>query len=115
MTDPYKVLGVSPSATDEEIKDAYRKLAKKYHPDQYGDSPLSELAGEKMKEINEAYDTIVSQRKTAVRTITVTATTTITRTMRVITPGMRVAAVPPALTMYAVSLWRGALQTRSRS
>lgn len=63
MTDPYKVLGVSPSATDEEIKDAYRKLAKKYHPDQYGDSPLSELAGEKMKEINEAYDTIVSQRK----------------------------------------------------
>ena len=63
MTDPYKILGVSPSATDEEIKDAYRKLAKKYHPDQYGDSPLSELAGEKMKEINEAYDTIVSQRK----------------------------------------------------
>ena len=51
------------TATDEEIKDAYRKLAKKYHPDQYGDSPLSELAGEKMKEINEAYDTIVSQRK----------------------------------------------------
>ena len=113
MTDPYKVLGVSPSATDEEIKDAYRKLAKKYHPDQYGDSPLSELAGEKMKEINEAYDIIVSQRKN--RGATVTATTTITRTMRVITPGMRGAAVPPALTMYAVSLWRGALQTRSRS
>ena len=62
MTDPYKVLGVSPSATDEEIKDAYRKLAKKYHPDQYGDSPLSELAGEKMKEINEAYDQITKQR-----------------------------------------------------
>lgn len=63
MADPYKVLGVSPSATDEEIKDAYRKLAKKYHPDQYADSPLAELADEKMKEINEAYDTIVSQRK----------------------------------------------------
>lgn len=62
-TDPYKVLGVSPSATDEEIKEAYRKLAKKYHPDQYADSPLQELAGEKMKEINEAYDQITAQRK----------------------------------------------------
>ena len=63
MTDPYKVLGVSPSASDEEIKEAYRKLAKKYHPDQYADSPLKDLADEKMKEINEAYDTIVAQRK----------------------------------------------------
>ena len=48
MTDPYKVLGVSASASDEEVKDAYRKLAKKYHPDQYTDSPLAELASEKM-------------------------------------------------------------------
>ncbi len=63
MTDPYKALGVSPSATDEEIKEAYRSLAKKYHPDQYADSPLKELADEKMKEINEAYDTITAQRK----------------------------------------------------
>ena len=63
MADPYKVLGISPSATDEEIKDAYRAMAKKYHPDQYSDSPLADLAGEKMKEINEAYDTIVAQRK----------------------------------------------------
>ena len=63
MTDPYKVLGVSPSATDEEVKDAYRKLAKKYHPDQYADSPLKDLADEKMKEINEAYDAITAQRK----------------------------------------------------
>lgn len=63
MTDPYKVLGVSPSATDEQIKEAYRKLAKKYHPDQYADSPLKELADEKMKEINGAYDAITAQRK----------------------------------------------------
>ncbi len=63
MTDPYKVLGVSRSATDEEIKDAYRRLAKKYHPDQYAESPLKELADEKMKEINEAYDAITAQRR----------------------------------------------------
>lgn len=61
--DPYKVLGVSPSATDEEIKDAYRKLAKKYHPDQHANSPLADLADEKMKQINEAYDEIVARRK----------------------------------------------------
>jgi len=63
MSDPYKILGVSPSATDDEIKTAYRELAKKYHPDNYSGSPIADLAGEKMKEINEAYDTVVSQRK----------------------------------------------------
>src|SRR5574344_67764 len=63
MTDPYKVLGVSTSATNEEIKDAYRKLARKYHPDNYANNPLSDLATEKMKEINEAYDEVQTQRK----------------------------------------------------
>ena len=63
MIDPYKVLGVSPSATDDEIKNAYRELAKKYHPDQYADSPLKDLADEKMKQINEAYDMLVSRKK----------------------------------------------------
>ena len=62
MKDPYEVLGVSPSASDEEIKRAYRELAKKYHPDNYANNPLSELASEKMKEINEAYDTILKNR-----------------------------------------------------
>ncbi len=67
MTDPYKVLGVSPSASDEEIKKAYRELAKKYHPDAYANNPLKDLAAEKMKEINEAYDKIVSERQNGSR------------------------------------------------
>mgnify|MGYP004544078341 CR=1 FL=1 len=62
MNDPYSVLGVSPSASDEEIKKAYRELARKYHPDNYHDNPLADLAQEKMKEINEAYDTITKMR-----------------------------------------------------
>jgi curved DNA-binding protein CbpA len=63
MKNPYEVLGVSQNATDEEIKSAYRKLAKKYHPDNYTDSPLADLAEEKMKEVNEAYDQIMNMRK----------------------------------------------------
>ncbi len=63
MSDPYKILGVSPGATDEELKTAYRELAKKYHPDNYSGSPIADLAGEKMKEINEAYDAVVAERK----------------------------------------------------
>jgi len=63
MSDPYKVLGVSPSASDEQIKTAYRELARKYHPDAYAGNPLSDLAGEKMKEINQAYDQVMASRK----------------------------------------------------
>lgn len=63
MNDPYKVLGISPSATDDQVKAAYREMARKYHPDNYTDNPLSDLAQEKMQEINEAYDTIVRLRK----------------------------------------------------
>ena len=62
MTDPYKALGVSPDATDEEIKKAYRALVKQYHPDNYTDNPLADLAAEKMKEINEAYAEIQKRR-----------------------------------------------------
>ena len=62
MNDPYSVLGVDPSASDEEIKRTYRELARKYHPDNYQNNHLADLAEEKMKEINEAYDTITRNR-----------------------------------------------------
>lgn len=63
MNDPYAILGISPSATDDEVKSAYRELARKYHPDNYADNPLSDLAKEKMQEINEAYDAIINMRR----------------------------------------------------
>ncbi|MBQ9703539.1 MAG: DnaJ domain-containing protein [Clostridia bacterium] len=62
MNDPYRVLGVSPTASNEEIKKAYRELAKKYHPDNYADSPIADIAEDKMKEINDAYDEILKIR-----------------------------------------------------
>jgi len=65
MKDPYSVLGVARNASDTEIKNAYREMARKYHPDNYGDNPLSDLAAEKMKEINDAYDEIMNERKTS--------------------------------------------------
>ena len=62
MNDPYVTLGVPRTATDEQIKTAYRELARKYHPDNYANNPLADLAEEKMKEINEAYDAIEKER-----------------------------------------------------
>lgn len=60
INDPYKVLGVSPDASDEEIKKAYRRLAKQYHPDR---NPGDAEAAKKMQQINEAYDQIKNPDK----------------------------------------------------
>ena len=59
---PYEVLGVSPNASDDEIKKAYRDLTRKYHPDANVNNPLADLAEEKFKEVQEAYDTIMHER-----------------------------------------------------
>ncbi|WP_368489616.1 J domain-containing protein [Clostridium sp. BJN0013] len=56
MKNPYEILEINENASQEEIKKAYRTLAKRYHPDQYGNNPLRDLAEDKMREINEAYD-----------------------------------------------------------
>jgi len=60
MDDPYKILGVSPDASDEEIKRAYRALAKKYHPDR---NPGDQEAAKKMQQINSAYERIKNPEK----------------------------------------------------
>ena len=60
IDDPYKVLGVSPNASDEEIKKAYRRLAKQYHPDV---NPGDEAAARKMQQINAAYEQIKNPEK----------------------------------------------------
>ena len=60
MRDPYAVLGVDRNASDEEIKQAYRRLAKKYHPDL---NPGDKVAAEKMQEVNAAYEQIKNPEK----------------------------------------------------
>jgi molecular chaperone DnaJ len=62
IENPYQVLGVSPNASDEEIKQAYRRLAKQYHPDR---NPGDPVAAKKMQEVNAAYEQIKNPDKTA--------------------------------------------------
>lgn len=63
MRNPYEVLGVSPQATDEEIKKAYRKLSRIYHPDANINSPNKAQAEEKFKEVQQAYDQIMKEKQ----------------------------------------------------
>lgn len=62
MRNPFEVLEIREGASEEEIKAAYKKLVRKYHPDQYVNNPLSDLAEEKLKEINEAYDYLMKNK-----------------------------------------------------
>ena len=63
MFDPYSVLGVSRDASDEEIKKAYRRLSRKYHPDANINNPNKAQAEEKFKEVQQAYDQIMKERE----------------------------------------------------
>ena len=55
MIDPYSILGISRDASDEEVKKAYRKMSRKYHPDANIDNPNKEQAEEKFKQVQHAY------------------------------------------------------------
>jgi molecular chaperone DnaJ len=63
MGNPYEILGVNESATDEEVKAAYKAMVNKYHPDRHANNPLEDLAEEKLREVNIAYDEINDIRK----------------------------------------------------
>lgn len=63
MSDPYKVLGVSENATDDEIKKAYRALSRKYHPDANINNPNAAECEKRFKEIQQAYQQIVKERE----------------------------------------------------
>ena len=63
MLDPYSVLGVPRNASDDEIKKAYRKLSRKYHPDANINNPNKDQAEEKFKEVQQAYERIMKERE----------------------------------------------------
>lgn len=63
MSDPYKILGCNETDSDQTIKAAYKELVKKYHPDKYSNSPVNELAEERMQEINAAFDEVMNMRR----------------------------------------------------
>ena len=63
MIDPYSILGVDRNASDDEIKKAYRKLSRKYHPDANINNPNKEQAEEKFKQVQQAYEQIMREKE----------------------------------------------------
>ena len=63
IRNPYEILGVSPDASDEEVKKAYRTLSRKYHPDANLNNPNKEKAEERFKQVQEAYEQIMKARQ----------------------------------------------------
>ena len=63
MMNPYQVLGISPGASDDEIKKAYRALSRKYHPDANINNPNKAQAEEKFKQVQQAYDQIMKEKQ----------------------------------------------------
>ena len=63
MLDPYSILGVSQSASDDDIKKAYRSLSRKYHPDANINNPNKDQAEAKFKEVQQAYQQIMKERE----------------------------------------------------
>ncbi len=63
MNNPYEILGISPDANDEQIKNAYREKARRIQEADYSSSPVSDIAEKRMKELDDAYDAIMSQRR----------------------------------------------------
>lgn len=63
MTDPYQILGISQNATDEQVKQAYNVMQRKYHPDNYDDSNMKKFASEKLQEATDAFDSIMNERR----------------------------------------------------
>ena len=72
MIDPYSILGISRDASDEEVKKAYRKMSRKYHPDANIDNPNKEQAEEKFKQVQQAYEQIMKEREQGIMAAIIT-------------------------------------------